>query len=497
MSGTVDEPSPVEKQINQKPRIFVLKHVFKSVSKMKETEHCIGPTEDHFGIPWYIAIWYEKEHLGIYLHCAKSENKKEWSIDTEYEIHLLQPNGSSAYKVSDFSRCFIKAEGYGRVKVMAWEKMEEEFLHNDELVVEIRVKITKTTGIEVCLRKFDDEECSDVALVVDGKKFHVSKLYLASQSSYFKSMFLGKFNESGKAEIELTGIDGYDLQKYLEMLYGEDALDDGTVEGILHLADMYDTKTLIRKCEEYLLKVSEKTLKEKLELSARYNLNELKKKCMSEIKSINDVRSKFYLDMSGTVDKLPTAENKRNQKTRSFVLKHVFKNVSKMKDTENCYSASEDHFGVPWCLGITHNKDDLGVYLFCDRSDNKTEWSIDTDFEIQILHPNGNPARKISDISYSFETTVGRGRGGIMTWERMEKKFLLNDELIVEIRVKITKMTGIEVYLRRFDDEECSDVALVVDGKSFMYIQNCTWHHSLLILSQCSLENSMNLEIPK
>ncbi|CAL2033917.1 unnamed protein product [Caenorhabditis brenneri] len=143
----------------------------------------------------------------------------------------------------------------------------------------------------VYLRRFDDEECSDVALMVDGKKFHVSKLYLASQSSYFKSMFLGKFDESGKPEIKLTGIDGYDLQKYLEMLYGEDALNDETVEGILHLADMYDTKTFIEKCEKYLLEVSKRPLKEKLELSATYKLAELKKECMSEIKTIDDVRS--------------------------------------------------------------------------------------------------------------------------------------------------------------------------------------------------------------
>ena len=54
--------------------------------------------------------------------------------------------------------------------------MEKEFLLNDELIVEIRVKITKMTGIEVYLREFNDEECSDVALVVNSNKFHVSKL---------------------------------------------------------------------------------------------------------------------------------------------------------------------------------------------------------------------------------------------------------------------------------------------------------------------------------
>ncbi|CAL2033916.1 unnamed protein product [Caenorhabditis brenneri] len=440
MSGKSAEPDTNHNQIKTTAREFVLKHVFKNVSKLGTNKQYWSDIEGHFRVPWSIIIKHNKDDLAVFLHCDRSENKKEWSIDTEFEIHVFHPSGNTAHKVSNMSYCFSKSIGYGRDKLMTWERMGKEFLLNDELVVEIRVKITEMIGTKVYLRRFDDEECSDVALVVDGKKFHVSKLYLASQSSYFKSMFLGKFNESGKSETELTGIDGYDLQKYLEMLYGEDALNDETAEGILHLADMYDTKTLIGRCEGYLLDVSRKALKEKLELSATYNLAELK----------SDT-----LKMSGETN------------TLKFVLKHVFKNVSTIKEAENLIGSTEYHFRVPWSIIIKHNEDHLGVYLYCDRSDNKTEWSIDTEFEIHVLHPSGNTAHKISDMTYCFSKSIGYGQKEFMPWEKMKEEYLINDELVVEIRVKITKMTGIEVYLRRFDDEECSDVALVVDGKKF------------------------------
>ncbi|CAL2033801.1 unnamed protein product [Caenorhabditis brenneri] len=313
MSGTIDKLSTCDGQMKQNPQSFKLKHVFKNVPLMEDDDNWDGPTEDHFGIPWNIGISREEDYLAIYLYCERSENKKEWSIDTWFEIHILQPNGNSAHEILDFYFCFTKEDwAYGEERFLTWEKMEEEFLLNDELVVEIRVKINKMTGIEVYLRRFDDEECSDVALVVNSNKFHVSKLYLASQSSYFKSMFLGNFNESGKAEIELSGIDEYDFQKYLELLYGEDALNDETVGGILQLADMHDTKTLIERCEEYLLENS-------------------------------------HLTMSGTVDKYPACKNNEmDLKTRSFSLKHVFKNVSKMEENQQYRSDTEEHYGVPW-----------------------------------------------------------------------------------------------------------------------------------------------------
>ncbi|CAO4367347.1 unnamed protein product [Caenorhabditis nigoni] len=66
---------------------------------------------------------------------------------------------------------------------------------------------------------------------------------------------------------------------------------DDTIEGILHLADMYDAPTATRRCEEFLLEKSKKSAKKLLEMVARYNLENLKEKCMSEIKTAADIQS--------------------------------------------------------------------------------------------------------------------------------------------------------------------------------------------------------------
>ena len=91
----------------------------------------------------------------------------------------------------------------------------------------------------------------------------------------------------------MTGIDADDFQNYLELLYGDNSIDGNihnrvfekylkfklsevTVEGLLLVADMYDTPLVIRKCEEFLLEKSKKTLKKKLEMAMKYLLDALK-----------------------------------------------------------------------------------------------------------------------------------------------------------------------------------------------------------------------------
>ncbi|KAF1766876.1 hypothetical protein GCK72_006834 [Caenorhabditis remanei] len=158
----------------------------------------------------------------------------------------------------------------------------------------MHVKIEKTTGVyKDNLRSFDEttEEFSDVVLVVNDEKFYVLKKFLAAHSSYFKALFLGHFQESKESEIKLTGIDADDFQNYLEGLYGEYSIDEFTVEGILMVADMYDTPSVIRKCEQFLLKESKKSLKKKLQMAMKYHLDALNKQCRKEIKSIDDIKS--------------------------------------------------------------------------------------------------------------------------------------------------------------------------------------------------------------
>ncbi|PIC47897.1 hypothetical protein B9Z55_007076 [Caenorhabditis nigoni] len=155
------------------------------------------------------------------------------------------------------------------------------------------------------IRNFDEsqQDVSDLVVSVRNKKFYVVRMYLAAQSSFFKALLLGSFAESKKNEITLTGIDPSDFHYFLEVLYGELAIDESTVEGVTLLADMYDAPTAIRRCENFLLTESKKSLKKKLQMVTRYHLENLKKKCLEEIKTvtghlITDLRSVLPADLN-------------------------------------------------------------------------------------------------------------------------------------------------------------------------------------------------------
>ncbi|KAF1767546.1 hypothetical protein GCK72_007505 [Caenorhabditis remanei] len=280
-------------------KCFVLKHVFTNVQDVKEEVVKFGKEEEHFGVTWQVCLWKEEDdQLGLYLHCAKSLSDEKWLISSDAHFKLVSTNGKCHSELMSDTHGYTNGNtefvAYGPKRFIEYNKMEEDFLEDDKLAVEIHVKIKEMTGIyKNDLKSFGDDmkSFSDVILVVNEKKFYVSKLYLAGHSPYFNSLLMGHFQESKKSEIKLTGIDADDFQNYLEILYGEHSIDEYTVEGILMVADMYETPLVIRKCEEFLLRKSKKTLKKKLQMSIRYNLDTLKKQCFSEIKSFADMKN--------------------------------------------------------------------------------------------------------------------------------------------------------------------------------------------------------------
>ncbi|KAF1767430.1 hypothetical protein GCK72_007389 [Caenorhabditis remanei] len=270
---------------------FILCHCFENVSNMKENENIFSPEEEHFDTSWYIGLKREEEKVCAYLHVK--EKSEEYSIKTEYKIIIVSANGRNMSEKLESSFNSLENVGYGS-EFISWEEMLKDYLIDGKLTVEANVKILKMTGIKrKKLRNFDEsmKEFSDVVLVAGEKKFYVSKLFLASHSSYFKSLLLGNFEESKKSEIELKDIDSEDFQCFLEVLHGEDAINDDTVVGIVRLADMYDAPTAHRRCEQFLMEKSEKSLKEKLELAAKYKMRCVKNKCLSEVKTVADIKS--------------------------------------------------------------------------------------------------------------------------------------------------------------------------------------------------------------
>ncbi|CAL2033157.1 unnamed protein product [Caenorhabditis brenneri] len=268
------------------PKQFVLKFVFEDVSSWKDGQMGEYVYEEYFGAHWCIKLRRNNEDVQCYLICQGPESN--WAIEAEYVAKAIGPaNKISAKRGSDnFSGEF----GYGWDRFLKWNDMVENYLVNNTLKVEINVKIKRISGIyKKNLRQFDEstKDVSDVVLMVNDEKFFVSKYYLAAQSSYFKSIFL----QFKKPEISLNDVDPTDFQKYLEVLYGESAIDESSVEGLLLVAETYETQIVVRKCEEFLLKEAETTTKKKLQMAFRYNLQNLKKKVLSEIKTVADIRS--------------------------------------------------------------------------------------------------------------------------------------------------------------------------------------------------------------
>ncbi|CAP20585.1 Protein CBG23830 [Caenorhabditis briggsae] len=287
-------------------REFTLKHIFTDVEKFEKYQRLCSPREDHFGIGWYICIKKEDEHLGMYLYTNVTGNQE---IHTNFILRIFSKNKEKTHSQS-CSKLFKNNgndwDNWGWLKFIEWRTLEDEYLDDGKLEVEIHVKINKMIGFpeetnefpRKDLRSFgeDMKQFSDVTLKVKKRKFYISKLYLSSHSPYFATLFLGRFQESEKSEIELKDVNPQDFQYYLEVLHLENGIDDYTVQGILLVADMYDTPIIVKKCEEFLLEKSKKGMKKKLELAGNYRMEGLKKQCLDEIKSKADIRSVIPAD---------------------------------------------------------------------------------------------------------------------------------------------------------------------------------------------------------
>ncbi|EFO91859.1 hypothetical protein CRE_08531 [Caenorhabditis remanei] len=273
-------------------KYFVLKHTFNNISNFQNNRDYFSEEEEHFGVPWRIGVKRNNGFLSFYLKNLLLRNTdKKMEIEVEYELKIVSPSsGEKKEKRRDKSRHVFKNDGihyaFGRREFMEWDELEKDFVVDDCFCVEIAVKVKKMTGIyKENLRKFDKtmEQYSDVVLIVNDQKFYVLKTYLATKSPYFKTLFMEKSNETEKTEITLSGIDSDDFQKYVEVLHGNQAIDEFTVEGILMVAVRYHTRLVIEKCENFLKNESKKPLKKKLQLSSRYNLAAFMKQCVEKI----------------------------------------------------------------------------------------------------------------------------------------------------------------------------------------------------------------------
>ncbi|KAF1767494.1 hypothetical protein GCK72_007453 [Caenorhabditis remanei] len=279
---------------------FVLKHVFQDVRNLKEIEYQDSPTEEHFNVPWKKRIARKRGFLAYYLFCEHPKTSN-WEITLENYARLVSVSGK-VHREGLCMKLYSCERNCGDPEFIEWKDMEKDYITDGNITIESHIRIRKMAGIakKKKLRNFDSKMniFSDAVLAVENEKFYVSKLFLATQSTYFESLLSKKQRGSKKPEIKLDGCNSEDFQNFLELMYGESPIDDETIDGILQLADMYNAGIALKKCEEYLIRYSVKTLKEKLQIAKQYDMDNLKDGVLSRIKNVADIRSVLSYDVS-------------------------------------------------------------------------------------------------------------------------------------------------------------------------------------------------------
>ncbi|CCD64669.1 MATH domain-containing protein [Caenorhabditis elegans] len=165
--------SPYAEDTNQKT--FLLNHTVKNVLSIKEGGKYSTKTEKRFNIPWRLEIKRQNGFFGLYLQCDKKLCKRRsWTIEVKDDLRLLSQNGQSLNLTS--TSIFEEPSGYGYGKLIRWDDMLEKYMVNDSIIIEARVKITKTIGCEDETSIDDlDDEFSDCVINVGGKNYSVKR----------------------------------------------------------------------------------------------------------------------------------------------------------------------------------------------------------------------------------------------------------------------------------------------------------------------------------
>ncbi|EGT41418.1 hypothetical protein CAEBREN_25183 [Caenorhabditis brenneri] len=230
-------------------------------------------------------------------------SNSKWEVSIQCKISIMKTDGNfyvnetndTFYELVDptVDKCprqFSKPTGMQ----FSFENLKA-YVINNHLEVKYNVIILTSSCVGWKLRNFVSriEGFSDVALDYEGRLYYVNKKYLSTHSKYFEKLFNDKQGEKivlKKKEDNVLDNPVY-FQRFLELMYGEPALDDSVVVQIVRLGKTYDAPAVMRQCEYFLMNTSKKPLSEKFDLSRRFELDNLQLHCLSEMKTVEDIQS--------------------------------------------------------------------------------------------------------------------------------------------------------------------------------------------------------------
>ncbi|GMT29763.1 hypothetical protein PFISCL1PPCAC_21060, partial [Pristionchus fissidentatus] len=255
------------------------------------------------GFPWMLTVTRRSGYLHVNVGCEKWRESAVWrckmnaAITVVNESEGAKPDSKKLDKVFGRDKKSHTTVFYYSTTARSRGLRVSNLNNEGSILVEATICVEGKSGDRCRILEtfdfFSPSKISDVILIVEEKKLHVSRQILARHSSYFETLFYGDFKESKLSEITLEDVELDEFLILMNLIYGtEVAIDESNVEFVLKLADRFHVKRIMDAAENWMLDDDSNLnmdLYDKIRLSCQYNLATLQDQCLSQFDEIYEI----------------------------------------------------------------------------------------------------------------------------------------------------------------------------------------------------------------
>ncbi|PAV90569.1 hypothetical protein WR25_13249 [Diploscapter pachys] len=256
-------------------------------------------------LPWRLAAKTEcskrtsqVKFFSVYIDCNPESESTLWSCEAIVEFRLLSQRADQPHFSREFTNRFnFNSNNWGFPSFMEWTDLlnpDRGYIRSDKIMIEANITVQRVVGFR-CSPHFEfyaqEPDTTDITLLIDGKKLHVSKTYLALYSPVFHAMFYSNFCEKEKKEILLDDVIYEEFVEFLNVIYpSHRPVTAENVEYLLELGDKFEVQFVLDECEKFLQNTKEINTVTKLVWADQYLLSKLQDKCIQSLTSWQDIR---------------------------------------------------------------------------------------------------------------------------------------------------------------------------------------------------------------
>lgn len=394
-------------------RSFYISCKVNNVSRFLDDEKQWGNTELRYEIPWRIQAKRTYDFLEMYLFCDGEGNGLDQLIKTEVTCNLVSTNGNNFRRTTELN--FKKPGGQSISEFIKWNDMIESFLNplEDSLIVEAHVKI------------FMVEE--------------FSRKFLQNERSFLMSHTVRDVSSAEEGNVVFCATEEwYDVQWSISMKYI-----NGFVELLLSCdkdLNAHEAWSIEASVQRILVGANGKRLTDYFEHTFE------KPDSIGDSKLIRweDMLDQYAVEDSLTVEaRVVYTKIIDPQPEYSFIMCHTVKKLSNVREGEFHFSKTEQHCDAPWRISLKKEEACILIYLHCDKLlSNDEHWSIQVEVQLVLGSETG---RTLTDkVTHIFNEPEGIHWTKDLTWEDLERDFMVDDSVKIEARVKIVKPVEID-----------------------------------------------------